>query len=245
MSMHMVFNSCYLIKHVMKWKMYILYYSIICTSYVCCSFYLKIFNPFLILYPTFFGCTEFEVFEICSQFTFLGVNVLNEEKGHYTHLLENYCFIWIYLQSAYDFASNKPLTVKNRLCVSELESMTYFGLKSPNKEIGSTPIFEEVGCHTHFLDNCCFNWVNLQSSWFCSNKPMILEMGSDCWELQPIFHFGSKYLYEEISAVPIFEKYSFYLNIFIIYSWFCIQQALGCETHVSCLRITVNIPFWA
>ena len=116
MSMHMVFNSCYLIKHVMKWKMYILYYSIICTSYVCCSFYLKIFNPFLILYPTFFGCTEFEVFEICSQFTFLGVNVLNEEKGHYTHLLENYCFIWIYLQSAYDFASNKPLTVKNRLC---------------------------------------------------------------------------------------------------------------------------------
>ena len=193
MSMHMVFNSCYLIKHVMKWKMYILYYSIICTSYVCCSFYLKIFNPFLILYPTFFGCTEFEVFEICSQFTFLGVNVLNEEKGHYTHLLENYCFIWIYLQSAYDFASNKPLTVKNRLCVSELESMTYFGLKSPNKEIGSTPIFEEVGCHTHFLDNCCFNWVNLQSSWFCSNKPLILERGSGCWKLHPIFHFGSKY----------------------------------------------------
>ena len=76
----------------MKWKMYILYYSIICTSYVCCSFHLKIFYPFLILYPTFFGCIEFEVLEICIQFIFLGGNVPNEEKGHYTRLLENYCF---------------------------------------------------------------------------------------------------------------------------------------------------------
>ena len=37
---------------------------------------------------------------------------------------------------------------------------------------------------------------------------------------------------------------SFCLNMFKLCSflWFCIQQALGCEKQVRCLRVTINLP---
>ena len=41
------------------------------------------------------------------------------------------------------------------------------------------------------------------------------------------------------------EELLLYWNIFITLSWFCIQQALGYENQVWCLRVTANLPIRA
>ena len=90
-----------------------------------------------------------------------------------------------------------------------------------------------------------FVWICLNSFYDSAfNKLLVVKSRSGVWESWSIYQFGSK-CPKQGNRVPhpFLRKFLFYLNIFTILSWFCIEQALVGEIWIRYLRVTANLPF--